>query len=314
MKKNIFTDIPKTYSKMSDFGKALVFIVLLLMLISFFNAIKKATYKEGFTQQDEYVYIDDLSLFDGFYSQIYDSLVFNQVKNDFEVGQILELTDANDEIVLLDVGCGTGHHVNSFSNNKRVKEVVGIDNSQAMINMNKEKYPNGTWVKGDVLDLNNFKNQSFTHITCLYFTIYYFKDKRKFFENCMEWLMPGGYLVVHMVDKDKFDPILPPGNPLYVVSPQKYAKERITTTQVTFNDFQYSSNFNMESDESGVAEFDEKFKFKNGKTRHQKHKLYMEDEDVISATAQECGFTIHAIIDMIKCAYEQQYLYVFVKP
>ena len=94
----------------------------------------------------------------------------------------------------------------------------------------------------------------------------------------------------------------------------KYAKERITTTQVTFNDFQYSSNFNMESDESGVAEFDEKFKFKNGKTRHQKHKLYMEDEDIISATAQECGFTIHAIIDMIKCAYEQQYLYVFVKP
>ena len=44
----------------------------------------------------------------------------------------------------------------------------------------------------------------------------------------MDWLMPGGYLIVHLVDRESFDPILPPGNPLYVVSPQKYAKERIT--------------------------------------------------------------------------------------
>ena len=52
--------------------------------------------------------------------------------------------------------------------------------------------------------------------------------------------MPGGYLIVHLVDRESFDPILPPGNPLYVVSPQKYAKERITKTKVHFNDFIYS--------------------------------------------------------------------------
>jgi hypothetical protein len=39
--------------------------------------------------------------------------------------------------------------------------------------------------------------------------------------------MPGGTLIVHIVDREKFDPMLPAANPLYIVSPQKYAKERI---------------------------------------------------------------------------------------
>ena len=123
--------------------------------------------------------------------------------------------------------------------------------------------------------------------------------------------MPGGYLIVHLVDKYKFDPILPPGNPLYIVSPQKYAKERITKTKITFNDFVYDSNFKLENDN---ATFDEKFKFNDGKVRKQEQRLYMEDLSTIVNMAQEAGFIIQAKIDMVKCAYEHQYLYVFVKP
>jgi hypothetical protein len=127
----------------------------------------------------------------------------------------------------------------------------------------------------------------------------------------MEWLMPGGYLIIHLVDKQNFDPILPPGNPLYIVSPQKYAKKRITKTKVTFNDFVYQSNFDLNGN---IATFDEKFKFNDGKTRRQEQTLYMEDTEVILTIAQQCGFTLHSKIDLVKCAYEHQYLYVFVKP
>ena len=147
----------------------------------------------------------------------------------------------------------------------------------------------------------------------MYFTIYYFKDKRHFFDNAMEWLMPGGYLIVHIVDRESFDPILPPGNPLYIVSPQKYAKERITKTKVTFDDFVYSANFDLDKD-SNVASFDEKFKFNDGNVRKQQQKLYMEDTSAIVNIAQECGFIIKEKINLVKCAYEHQYLYVFVKP
>ena len=129
----------------------------------------------------------------------------------------------------------------------------------------------------------------------------------------MDWLMPGGFLIVHLVDRETFDPILPPGNPLYIVSPQKYSKERITKTKVTFDDFVYNANFDLDEN-NNIATFSEKFKFNDGHTRKQEQKLYMEDTSTIVNMAQDCGFILHGKIDMVKCAYEHQYLYIFIKP
>jgi SAM-dependent methyltransferase len=182
-----------------------------------------------------------------------------------------------------------------------------------MIEKAKTNFPGKNFSVGNALDGTQFNHNSFTHILCLYFTIYYFPDKRQFFDNCMDWLMPGGYLIVHLVDRDRFDPILPPGNPLYIVSPQKYAKERITKTKIHFNDFLYTSNFNLDK-ENDIASFDEKFKFEDGKVRKQQQTLYMQDTETILTIAQQSGFTLHAKIDLLKCAYEYQYLYVFTKP
>ena len=73
--------------------------------------------------------------------------------------------------------------------------------------------------------------------------------------------------------------------------------------------------FNFKLNESdNIAVFDEKFKFNDGKVRKQEQVLYMEDLTTIVNMAQEAGFIIHAKIDMVKCAYEYQYLYVFIKP
>ena len=182
-----------------------------------------------------------------------------------------------------------------------------------MIKKAKENYPNLNFKQANVLNKDIFHNNTFTHILCLYFTIYYIENKAEFFNNCMDWLMPGGYLVVHLVDRYKFDPILPPGNPLYVVSPQKYAKERITKTKVNFNEFVYNADFKL-NESTNTAIFDEKFKFNDGKVRKQEHILYMNDVSDIVNMAQEAGFLLHAKVDLVKVAYEYQYLYVFVKP
>lgn len=318
MNKGNIKSIINCYNKMSNFGKILLFIILLLLLMTFFKYINinvdnpyKKKITEGFIQTDDYVFLQDVDAFDEFYAKIYDFLVFNDIKSDFEIGKVIDLIGPSNQATILDIGSGTGHHVDMLSKNDNVNSVVGVDISKSMIEISKENYPSHQWVIGNVTKLETFNRSSFTHITCFYFTIYYFKEKRQFFENCMEWLMPGGYLIVHLVNKEKFDPILPPGNPLYLVSPQKYAKNRITKTKINFNDFVYNSNFNLDGD---IATFDEKFKFKDGKVRQQQQTLYMEDEETISAIAQQCGFTLHSIVDMIKCAYEYQYLYVFVKP
>jgi SAM-dependent methyltransferase len=298
------------YNKMSNFGKILVLITIFLIVIVLFKSLCPT--KEGMISTTEKIsYKEGESVYDDFYTNIYDYLVYNNIKNDYEIGKIVNSTNPTEASIIVDIGCGTGHQVSSLS--AKNLQVMGIDISPSMIQKAKENYPTGNYKIGDAQDSSLLSPMSATHILCLYFTLYYFKDKRQFFDNCMDWLMPGGYLVVHMVNREHFDPILPSGNPLYVVSPQKYAKERITKTKVVFNDFVYSANFDLNKD-TDVALFDEKFKFNDGNVRKQQQKMYMEDTSVIVASAQDCGFILQGKIDLVKCAYEHQYLYVFVKP
>jgi SAM-dependent methyltransferase len=301
--------IIKFYNKLSNFGKLLTFISLLLIVIILLKPLMPKM--EGMQNQNKFLFKEGTAVYDDFYADIYDHLVFSGIKNDYEVGEIINNTTPSEVSVIADIGCGTGHHAGSLAD-KHLK-VIGVDISPSMIEVAKKNAPNVDFRVGDALNGTLFNMNSLTHILCLYFTIYYFEDKRRFFDNAMDWLMPGGYLVVHMVDRETFDPILPPGNPLYIVSPQKYAKERITKTKVTFNDFVYNADFNLDKG-ANIATFDEKFKFNDGHVRKQQQKLYMEDTSAIVNTAQQCGFILHAKVDLVKCAYEHQYLYIFVKP
>ena len=312
----LIKSLTNCYNKLSNFGKILIFIALFLIIVVFFKSFNPV--KEGMdnyninTTEKNFLFKEGNAVYDDFYANIYDYLVFSQVKNDYEIGVITNKTNLTGESIIADIGCGTGHHVANLASKNL--DIIGIDISPSMIKKAKEEYPAfASYFKvGDVLNGTLFNDNSLTHILCLYFTIYYIEDKMRFFNNCMNWLMPGGYLIVHLVDKYKFDPILPPGNPLYIVSPQKYAKERITKTKITFNDFIYNSNFKLHN--NNTASFEEKFKFNNGKVRKQEQILYMEDLPTIVNMVLDAGFVIHAKIDMVKCAYENQYLYVFYKP
>lgn len=303
----LIKSVENVYKKMSIFGKLLLFTILFLCLVILF----KTPLKEGYEQNDKFLFKKGPEVYDNFYATIYDFLVFNNIKDDYEITQIVNKTTPNTSSVILDVGSGTGHHVAKIAEHS--KNIIGIDISPSMVEKAKENYPNYDFKVGDALNVNEFNNNMFTHITCLYFTVYYFEDKQLFFNNCMEWLKPGGFLILHLVNREKFDPILPPGNPLYVVSPQKYAKERITKTKINFNDFVYNSNF-MLNENKNIATFDEKFTFKNGKVRRQEQVLYMENTEDILTRAADAGFIVEGKIDLVNCAYEHQYLYILVKP
>jgi SAM-dependent methyltransferase len=188
MKKGNITSIINCYNKLSNFGKILIFIILLLLLMTSFKYIIPNNTKvtEGFIQKDEYIFLQDADVFDEFYSKLYDYLVFNDVKTEFEIGNVIGLVSPSNQATILDVGSGTGHHVDMLSKNPNITNVVGVDISPSMIAQSKQNYPSHKWVLGDVLNLTTFPASSFTHITCFYFTIYYFKEKRPFFENCIK--------------------------------------------------------------------------------------------------------------------------------
>lgn len=299
--------------KFGIFGNLLVFLSMLLIFVILFNILfgDALNKKEGFEQKDKVVIKEGPEVFDDFYVGVYDSLSFSKLKNDFEVGQIINSTKPTTESKILDIGSGTGHHVAQLSD--KGIPTIGVDVSNYMISKAKSTYPKEQFIKGDVNNSSLFSPSSFTHITCLYFSIYYFKDKMVFFNNCMKWLMPGGYLVVHIVDRDKFDPILPPSNPLLIVSPQKYSQKRMTQSEVVFNNMHYKGEFALEPDTDNAV-FKEKFTGNNNKVRKNTHNFTMEDEKKIVAMAKEAGFIVQGKIDMVKVGYEYQYLYIFVKP
>jgi SAM-dependent methyltransferase len=315
---NIFSSISKqfkgittTYGKSTPWGKILIFIVLLLILITAFKGIK-SNVGEGFEQNDKFLFKTGPDIYDDFYAEIYDYLVFNNMKDEYEIGEIMNKTSPTSQSKVLDVGSGTGHHVAELSG--RSIDVIGIDISPSMVKKAKENYPNNKFEVADVTSSGKFDQGTFTHILCMYFTIYYIKDKNAFFQNAYNWLMPGGYLIVHLVDRVNFDPILPPGNPLLFVSPQKYANKRITSTQVKFTDFAYNANFEL-NEENNVAKFVEKFKNdSDGQVRKQEHIMDMPDLNEIIDEVQGLGFIIQGKIDLIHCQYEYQYLYIFSKP
>lgn len=302
--------IKKIYNNLSTWGLILVFCLLFLFLVVLFKSSDK---RENFQTSKHFLHKTGNDIYDDFYVDIYDDLVYNELKNNYEITEIVNKTTPTHVSTILDIGSGTGHHSGKLS--EQGYNVLGIDKSQAMVNRAKINYPNTKFIQGDILDNNpNLENNKFTHILCLYFTIYYIENKELFFENCIKLLQPGGILILHVVDRDTFDPIIPASQGLLIFSPQKYAKKRINTSKVIFNNFIYSSKFNLNPKEN-IGSFDEKIEFKNNNSiRKHKHIMYMEDAPELLVRAQNSGFIINDKIELLNCGYDNQYLYILLKP
>jgi ubiquinone/menaquinone biosynthesis C-methylase UbiE len=306
--KKIIKTIKKNYTWKSMF----VICVIILLTIRLYNECKPKI--ENFTsfQKEKFISRKGNEVYDNFYCSIYDKLVHDPMKNNFETEEFKKITNMGKNSYVLDVGCGTGHHVNELK--KSNIKCMGLDKSQSMVALSKANYPDHTYKRGDLLNSIIFHPRSFTHVTCLYFTIYCIEDKLAAFKNFYDWLKPGGYLVLHLVNRNEFDPILDAGNPLLMVSPQKYAKKRITNTIVKFDNFQYKSNFELDKP-NNKAYFKEEFKSdKDNKVRKNEHIIFMETQKHILGLAKSIGFILKGKVDMVQCMYEYQYLYILYKP
>jgi ubiquinone/menaquinone biosynthesis C-methylase UbiE len=249
-------------------------------------------------------------LYDKFYAGIYDTLFNDEAKSKYEV---LELTDqirAKDSAKILDLGCGTGDHVKMLKDEGY--NVTGLDKSNAMLQKAKEKSPNARLVIGDMESDDTFPIESFTHITCYYFTIYYAKNLDKFISNVYYWLQEGGIFAVHIVNKDKFDPILDASSPFPGFSVQKYSKKRVTKSTVHFNNFVYNAEFKI--NKSGKAYFNETFEFKHKpQIRKQQHDFNMFKIKTFLRKMKDNNFEMIGKTDLLSSGFPFQYVFYFKK-
>jgi len=299
-----------------------IILFVLLCSLLFLFVLKKN--KEGFiTQKQDISIYTENDIFDDFYSKLYDKLLLDEPKLNFEINYIFQ-NQAQEQNKLktynvLDIGCGTGHHINKITN-LNIK-CIGIDNSKSMITKSQNQFPKSKFKLANAMNSLEFPERNFSHILCLYFTIYYFKDKRHFLENCFHWLKPNGVLILHIVNIKKFNISLPNSKPF--TKSHKTSNQRSNQNVIMFDKFKYRSNFisdtninfnTLRLDEPNVI-FKEIFKFKDtNKVRINEHKLYMSSQNSIINSALEVGFMLKTYVEIKVDTCNYNYLYTLEKP
>ena len=263
-------------------------------------------------------YLDNIELYDAFYAGIYDQLSMGTERTQSEVALIFhewtKRAEDKQTFSILDAGCGTGIATASFAK-LGVKKVVGLDRSDPMLHQAKTATIPATtltedqkdaiqWRKQDLINPGACEGGEFTHAVLMYFTIYYFNDKEALFRNLFFWVKPGGRLVLHLVNKHKFDPILDSAKGWVGFSLQKYSDTRVKRSEVTFNNMKYVGEFDLQDP---GAEFRETFRFNNGKVRRQKHEVKMEDMNTIVGMAKVAGWEYVGYTDLIDIGFEYAY-------
>ena len=249
---------------------------------------------EGFEQSVPFVLnVNDAVWNDTFYIQLYDEIYLPSTIATTDIAHIKKTTKPNVEnSCFLEIGCGTGCLLQQL--HSKGFRVYGVDKSQAMIDYSQEKYPDIPVKCDNVYEPMTFESGYFTHIICNNFTIYHFENKRILFKNIFHWLAPGGYLVLHVVDPDKFDTIIPAGKPSIINTPQKYSKFRITETALDFKTFQYKAKYIFPIIDNQVMLTETFTDEKNQHVRQYEQVLFMDTKENILLIAEQCGFTIYS--------------------
>ena len=277
---------------------------------------------EGFQneQSEAYVLKKDNDRYDNFYVSIYDQLFYNDFAVNYELGTISNLIPFQTKDKMLDIGSNTGHTIGLLQEHD-YNSVVGLESSQKMVLESQKNYPNAEFIHGKPTDRLLFADDSFNNVLCLQKSIYQYRNKQEIFQNVYNWLEVGGHFMVHVVDKDMFDPVLNIAKPFVLINPQSVAKKRITKSYVSFEDFTYEGDFQVKSIQNGTSNnqscvYKEVFKPRSDSEKVREHQttLWIPPKEEIKEIAIENGFILKDTIDLIMSRQEYQYIYVFEKP
>ena len=323
--KKLIDEIATSINNMPCWATLVVFLavaVIVIWTVNFFYSMHENSSGnlEGFEQDSRFILKQNDQVFeDPFYVGIYDELFYKKIYNSYEVGIILNEVHPTSKDVVIQIGSKTGSYASAVQQSCGCS-VIGLDTSKAMVEHASKKYSNCTFMQGDPLEFMSFSSEYATAILLLDFAIYYIKDRRTLFYNCYHWLKPGGYLVLHLVNRHMFDPIVPAAKPLTLVSPQSVAKKRITTSDVVFDKFDYKSKFEFDQGGEGSAKAKdgvtiiETMKDRRGNVRKNIRSLRMSGQKIIIGEAKDAGFTMLGQYDLIKSQREYQYIYILYKP
>jgi ubiquinone/menaquinone biosynthesis C-methylase UbiE len=228
-------------------------------------------------------------VYDTFYADVYDDIFIPLPRIKSLLKTVEQMAPKVEASNMLDIGSGTGMLVNELGKNRY--HAYGVDSSKDMIEYSQKKYPEIAIQHGNVMNTILFDSSSFTHIFCTDFTIYHFQDKTLFLKNCFFWLVPRGYLFLHLVNPETFDTVPPVGTLFLVDDAQKYSKDRILETSIEFPEFHYDTRYDVSQISKNSIDFLETFTDKKTKKVRQNERTWCMDSvaDIVQL-ATNIGF------------------------
>ena len=274
---------------------------------------------ENFENEEGVTYESPEEIYDEEYASVYNLLWHSNEKLKFEEVSFQDISLADwpkDSVKVLDMCSGTAPHACWFKN--LGVNYVGVDISDAMIKQARKACPGAKFQKGDVSQVQLFPQKSLSHCLLMNFSVYQFENPKIISDNAYQWLQPGGYFIVHLVDPDNYDPLHDLATPFAAFSLQKYSLERQTDSNIYFDKFKYRGKLIKKRDED-TCEYNEIFTYydkdDNGgkKYRENKNHWVMPSKERMIDIIKTSGFQFVEAVPMLNVGKEYQYIVYFSK-
>ena len=324
--KKIYNESLQIYTNIIHLSLLHKLFLVSLILIFVYLVNNKSIYLEQYedmTTGKRFESKMDDAIYDLFYLKYYDKIYENKERDVAQLKIIVSYAKNKKFVKFLDIGCGTGYHVNML--NKMEYDVIGIDKSKAMIDTAKSKYSECTFYVRDIQKNNLFDYNSFTHLLCLNKTIYCIKDKSTFFDNCSLLLSADGLLIIHLIDRDKFKPFIAPKNDKDILyNPENHSNVITSSFIKIHSNLEYVCNYEVVEKNEEITHIDDfnvpyslyKETFKNTETNNIRRNiinLYIPTIDEILNIAKSKGFTIKDKKSLEFINHEHEYLFILKK-
>ncbi len=228
-------------------------------------------------------------------SKVFDKIYQGFIEYDAEYELYASLCIQKKVQSILELGSGTGNLASKFS--KGFNYYLGLDYSEHMLCIAKEKFPAGNFIQGDMRNFSLKKKFDAALITGR--STSYLVTERDIFDTfkCIkEALNPNGYLIFDCIDADKFLP--------YVINNPTVIHETI----VEHNYYSRTSKWHSDSNEESIIHWKSYYYLQKGSDTQflGKDKVSFKVFTVpeITSALKEVNFEVVTIFDRPSYAFD----------
>jgi len=303
--------------------KLLLYIMFLISVILFYILLTTETPEkslneilEGFSEKllsEEREDSNKIKVYPDNFDKVYTRL-FELVTNEpaiyrHDIIKIKETTKLDDKSRVLEAGCGLGRHMEILRELYPNISIEGIDRSKSMINKAMIRNPGAELLCTSLTIPEIYKAETLTHVLCLHETINHNTPKEisNILNNFHKWLIPNGYLVIHILDPTKLDP-----------GPRAFsqyfkAKDDTRHALTYFESFTHEAWWEKEEDREYWYRYCEKYIFPRNKFKIKSTPLWIPPVNRMISYITRHNFKLEEIIELNDIEITEFKLYVFKK-